>query len=449
MGKYNKTKVELRSELEALQARVRGLEEASARVSSATEKLLEAEAELDRRQAEISALLNSFSAIMQYRTFEGAARSIFRRVVETRLPHFAFEKPFVYADHPERGVTYWDWSLQPVKDATCKVRGVILGLVDVTERKRAQLALHASEAKYSTLVENSLTGISINLDGRLVFVNDRFAEIFGYSRDELMGMEVWRLVHPEDRALVEDMRRKRLRGEPVPAEYETRGLTKRGETVWVARRNTVIDYQGQPAVLGNLADVTKRREIEEALRHSERELRHLSAQLLSTQETERGRVARDLHDGIGQWLSAIKFRVEDVLQHVRRGASEEGFQLLEQVIPLIRKAIDEVTVKEEEIPEALKVVIYRILQEALNNVAKHSEAGLVRIRLRKRRGEIELSVRDNGKGFEPARVPSHETGKAGFALASMRERTELSGGSLLLESGKGRGTLIRALWPAR
>jgi PAS domain S-box-containing protein len=357
------------------------------------------------------------------------------------------------------------------------------------ELARANEELQASEAKYSTLVENSLTGISINLEGRIVFANDRFAEIFGYPRDELIGIEFWRLVHPEDRAMVEEMRRGRLKGDPVPAEYEARGLTKEGKTIWVARRNTVIDYEGKRAILGNLVEVTKRRSMEEALRRSEKELRHLSSELLSAQESERGRIARELHDGIGQWLSAIKFRVEGALQQARRGGAEEGFQLLELVIPLIRKAIDEIrrismdlrpatldslgilatiswlcrqfeetyrairitknfAVQEEEVPEGLKVVIYRILQEALNNVAKHSEAGRVRVHLGKGQGRIELSVKDNGKGFELASVLNDQAEEPGFGLASMRERTEVSGGSFCLESGQGKGTLIRASWPA-
>ena len=105
-------------------------------------------------------------------------------------------------------------------------------------------------------------------------------------------------------------------------------------------------------------------------------------------------------------------------------------------------------IQEEEVPEGLKVVIYRILQDALNNVAKHSEARRVRVHLGKGQDRIELSVKDNGRGFEPASVLNYQTEKPGFGLASMRERTELSGGSFRLESGKGKGTLIRASWPA-
>lgn len=434
-----------------------------------------------------------------------------RRSQAGEIDRSVFEKRYVH----KRGQVIWGQvSASMIRAPGGEPLCYISHIQDVTERKRAEEALQrsrdeleqrvaertaelaraneelrASEAKYSTLVENSLTGISINLDGRIVFANDRFAEIFGYSREELIGIEVWRLVHPEDRVMVEETRRRRLRGEPVPAEYESRGLTKGGETIWVARRNAVIDYEGKRAILGNLVDVTKRWNIEEALRRSERELRHLSSELLSAQEAERGRIARELHDGIGQWLSAIKFRVEDALQQARRGGAEDGLQLLELVIPLIRKAIDEIrrigmdlrpatldslgilatiswlcrqfeetyrairvtknfAVQEEEVPEGLKVVIYRILQEALNNVAKHSAASRVRVHLGKGRGAIELSVKDNGEGFELASVLNYQAEKPRFGLASMRERTELSGGSFRLKSGKGKGTLIRASWPA-
>lgn len=148
-------------------------------------------------------------------------------------------------------------------------------LRDITGRKRAVKALQESEEKYSTLVENSLTGIYIDQDAKIVFANKRFAEIYGYSRDELVGVESWRLIHPEDRALTNEIRAKRLRGEEGPSEYDARALTKDGETFWIKRRNTPVEYHGRPAVLGNIVDITQRKQAEEALRraHNELELR--------------------------------------------------------------------------------------------------------------------------------------------------------------------------------
>jgi PAS domain S-box-containing protein len=139
----------------------------------------------------------------------------------------------------------------------------------IAERERAEQVLQQSEEKYSTLVENSLTGIYIDQDGKIVFANNRFAEIYGYSREELRGMEPWQLVHPDDRALTDEIRAKRLKGNSAPSEYEARGLTKDGRAIWITRRNTRIDYRGRPAVLGNVVDITKRKLAEERLRDAQ------------------------------------------------------------------------------------------------------------------------------------------------------------------------------------
>jgi PAS domain S-box-containing protein len=159
--------------------------------------------------------------------------------------------------------------------------GAIITSIDITERKLADKALRASEEKYSGLVENSLTGIYIDHDRKIVFANKRFAEIYGYSDEELLAMESWKLVHPDDRALTDSIRTKRLEGEYAPSEYEARGLTKGGETLWITRRNTRIEYQGAPAILGNIADITERKRAEEAL-HDRTE--QLNAQARSLEE---------------------------------------------------------------------------------------------------------------------------------------------------------------------
>ncbi|MBW1860477.1 MAG: PAS domain S-box protein, partial [Deltaproteobacteria bacterium] len=93
--------------------------------------------------------------------------------------------------------------------------------------------------------------------------------IYEYARDELIGMDTRELVHPEDRGLTDEMREKRLKGEDVPSEYEARGLKKSGKTVWIARRNAAIEYKGKPAILGNIVDITDRKQAEGALRESE------------------------------------------------------------------------------------------------------------------------------------------------------------------------------------
>ncbi len=103
-------------------------------------------------------------------------------------------------------------------------------------------------------------------------------------------------------------------------------------------------------------------------------------------------------------------------------------------------------IQETDIPEHLKIVIFRLVQEAFHNIAKHSGAKAVTFRLESSDGRIRLEIEDNGRGFDPAALAGK--GKTGLGLVSMRERTEFSGGKMTIDSREGRGTLIRVLWPA-
>ncbi len=357
----------------------------------------------------------------------------------------------------------------------------------VQECEIAETALRESETKYSTLVEDALIGVYIIKDGKIEFANDKFAAIYGYDKAELIGMDSAMFVHPEDRNLVKELREKRLAGEKVPSEYEIRGLKKNGETIWVMRSLSVINFEDGPAIAGIVQDMTKRREAEEALRESDKELRILSNQLLSAEEKERKRMARELHDGIGQALSAIKFSVENSLRNLRDSPYESELKSLEALIPLAQKTIEEVRrivkdlrpsilddlgilatitwfcrefqnvyadirinreleIQEIDIPSPLKTVIYRILQEALNNVAKHSRADRVDLKLQKTQNGMELIVSDNGTGFDLNQTISLHASRRGFGLASMRERAELSGGKFEIRSEPGYGTTIKVWW---
>jgi PAS domain S-box-containing protein len=216
-------------------------------------------------------------------------------------------------------------------------------------------------------------------------------------------------------------------------------------------------------------------------------LRQLSIRLLSTQEEERKRVAGELHDSIGACLSGIKFKVESSLQQMGK-THNRMTESLKTIIPVIQEGIEdcrrmqqdlrpsmlddlgllptlswfcrryqtiytgikvelEQTLEERDIPNSLKIVIYRVTQEGMNNIAKHSKADLVHLFLRKMDGGIELVLEDNGQGFDLKKVLGSEGTKRGLGLTSMRERIELSGGSFTIESAKGKGTIIRASWP--
>ena len=107
----------------------------------------------------------------------------------------------------------------------------------------------------------------------------------------------------------------------------------------------------------------------------------------------------------------------------------------------------EIGLQEDDISNTLKTVVYRLTQEAMNNIAKHSQADLIRLSLKRMENEIQLVVKDNGMGFDLEKILSSEGSKRGLGLSSMRERTELSGGKFMIESTPGKGTTLKASWP--
>ena len=216
-------------------------------------------------------------------------------------------------------------------------------------------------------------------------------------------------------------------------------------------------------------------------------LRYLSSKLLSAEEEERKRIAGEIHDTLGVFLAAIKFKVEAAVQEKGKNANA-AIESLETAVPVIQEGIQEcrriqqdlrpsilddlgllpalssfcrrfetiyshirteqtIRLEEGEIPSTLKIVIYRVAQEAMNNIAKHSKADLVRLSLGKMDKKMDVTIQDNGQGFNLKKVISQESTKKGLGLSSMRERAELSGGSFGIESIEGQGTIIRASWP--
>jgi signal transduction histidine kinase len=227
--------------------------------------------------------------------------------------------------------------------------------------------------------------------------------------------------------------------------------------------------------------------VETELTKSQSDLRRLSVDLLNAQEKERKLVAGEIHDSIGSSLSAVKFKVESALTELA-DRSPQTTTALKSLIPIVQGAADEarriqmnlrpstlddlgllatirwlcrqfestysaigvkqnIKIEEHEVPDSLKTVIFRIMQEGLNNIAKHSRANMVLLFLQKTEQAIKLAIRDNGQGFDLSKGQSPSGTPQGLGLKSMRERAELSGGSFEMESTHGKGTVIRVWWP--
>ena len=393
---------------------------------------------------------------------------------------------------PDGQIRWIEHACQSVRSPQGEFLGYRVSNRDVTERK---LAEETARKKDESLAEAQriahLGNWHWNIETNELSWSDEVYRIFGLHPQEFGATydAFLESVHPGDRDAIREAVKRSLADPSTPYGMEHRVVRPDGsERIVHERAELTFDDGGRPIrMIGTVQDITERKRAEELLQRSQEELRRLSTQLLSVQEEERKRIARELHDGIGQSLSALKFHLENSLQVMKKNSAPGDLQPLESMIPMLRNAIEEVRqmqtdlrppilddlgiratlswfcreyqriysgirieqeieVPENEIPYDLKTVIYRVLQEAMNNIAKHSGANRVRLSLAKRNGWIQLRVEDNGSGFEPRKVLSEERTGYGFGLTSMRERTELSGGSFSIESIEGGGTILQASW---
>lgn len=368
-------------------------------------------------------------------------------------------------------------------------QGMIANLRDITARKKAEEGLRESEEKYRSVMEASGEPMVVyDTEGRVTYLNPAFTRVFGWRLEEVVGKQMpyvpernW----PETEKAIKDV----FKAPQGYYGFESRRRTKQGDIIDVIiSASAYRDRDGTPlGMIVNLKDITARKRAEEALAKSEHQLRQLSSQLLRAQETERKRVAQELHDGIGQALTGIRFGLANAIGQTDESGTMTRVEPLEALIPVIQGAVEEVrrismdlrpyilddlgilatitwctrifgsvqpgiqvekemSVREEDVPESLKIVIFRVLQEALNNVAKHSDADFVHVCLRAEDGGIRLIVRDNGVGFDTERALAGEALRRGFGLTSMKERVQLSGGTLSLHTAPGSGTSIEASW---
>jgi PAS domain S-box-containing protein len=322
-----------------------------------------------------------------------------------------------------------------------------------------------------------------------VHPDDRAAVDAAYSSSLKEGRDAYEIEHRAVRKSTGEIRMVQEKCEHV-RDASGRIIRSIGMVHDITERNRAEEALRQRTLeLQQLTEMLDRqvRERTEELEEANKALRQLSIKILSAQEEERKRIAGELHDTIGSYLGGIKFKVESAMQEIAK-TPKAATQSLNTVVPVIQEAVEEcrriqqdlrpsmlddlgllptlswfcrrfqtiysgiridkeMTIEESEVPPPLKIVAFRVTQEAMNNVAKHSKANTVRLCLRKIDGRMELVVEDNGRGVDLEKILDPESTRLGLGLSSMRERTELSGGSFEIESTKGKGTIIRASWP--
>ena len=221
-----------------------------------------------------------------------------------------------------------------------------------SEQKRVEGALRESEEKYKTLAENSLTGIFIHQDGKYVFVNERFAQIHGYTPEELLGKDCLSLLHSEERDAFAHIAALRLKGEAVTPRYEVRRLGKDEKTIWCEMMATRIEYGGRPAIMGNIIDITERKSMAEALRASE----ELYSNILDS--VSDGILAMDPNFHYTHWNRAME-RIFKIPREEVVGVKKRPWELFPHLAEqggaeMMRKSMRGEVVQREDIPYRLK-----------------------------------------------------------------------------------------------
>jgi len=357
--------------------------------------------------------------------------------------------------------------------------------LDLTERKRAESALRQSEERLTLAFAGAQEGVwDWNLETDDVVYSPRWIEMLGYTADEIEPhVSAWeRLVHPDDRPRADRANERVAKGDPT-YEAEFRIRHKNGHYVHVLSRGFPVRREpGGPVVriVGTHFDLTERKRAD-----AERARTELLARLVFAQEDERRRIAREMHDQFGEQLTALTHRINALkvacagspdlqsfvvsLENVAQRLDRDVDQLVWELRPT---ALDDLGLRaalanyvqdwssrtsiaaqlhtsgllDDRLSPDVETTLYRIAQEALTNVAKHSRAARVDIILERRPDQVLLIVEDNGVGFdvgEPATEgAARPHGPGGFGLLGMQERAALVGATVEIESSAGKGTTI-------
>jgi len=353
---------------------------------------------------------------------------------------------------------------------------------DISERKDAEL-------RFRAMVDGAPNAmIMVDQQGMIALVNPQTEKLFGYGRDELLGKSVellipdrYRAGHPRLRSGYNHDPRIRSMG----VGRDLFGLRKDGREVPVEIGLNPITTPEGPFVLASIIDITERRAAEEREHAYAEELRQMSRRLSEAQETERRSIARELHDEVGQALTATRINLKDLQQQAGDGPLASRLADSETVVaellakvrqmsldlhpsvlddlglaPALRWCVRTRTVGSDlqvslDLPEDLprfegmaEITLFRVFQETLSNVLKHAGATQLQVRLEYADERLVMTARDDGKGFDAEAARREALSGKSLGLLGMQERVRLAGGEIELSSTPGQGAEIRVSLPA-
>jgi PAS domain S-box-containing protein len=380
------------------------------------------------------------------------------------------------------GSTFWsDTEAILLRNPAGKPTGLLCVGRDITDRKRAKEALKQSEERFRVIFENNAAAIAIiEQDTTFSMANEAHCRLTGFTKEEIIGKSWRELVTPEGLERMNEYRRQRLLNpQGGPGQYEFTFYDKNGKVKHAFMSVSMIPSTRQ--IIISTIDITESKEAQESLNKSREQLRLLSTRLMNAQEKERTRIAYELHDELGQSLVGLKFQLTGLqkkLKGRKSGASQEITQALETINGMsddirrisqelrpsilehlgLMEALDwlledfskksRITIvkKMDKIKQKFskqqEIMIFRIFQEALTNIGKHSEATQVTVAISEDKKSAFFAIRDNGKGFSQKEVEERSPLKIGNGLIAMKERSIMARGELRIDSLPGEGTAI-------
>ena len=346
-------------------------------------------------------------------------------------------------------------------------------------RRKAEQGIVESERRYHTLAEVSPVGIfHTDAAGSTTYVNPRWCQISGITYEKAMGNGWFEAVHPDDRDMLRRNWEEATRHQQVSVS-EYRFVRPNGSTAWVIGQ-AIPERDADGAIVGYVGtttDITDRKLAEKEMEESSQKLRQLTTHLLNIREEERKRIGREIHDELGQQLTAIKMDISWIAK--KTDPSQEAFKTkLQNVIALldggnqsIRRILNELrpvilddygllealrwqaqqftanthipvamTASESDmrIPEEISTCIFRIFQEALTNITRYAKATQVKVSLDIDSDSVLMNIEDNGLGFDTELTKT----KKSFGILGMKERVASLNGRFDLSSVPGNGTRI-------
>jgi PAS domain S-box-containing protein len=351
--------------------------------------------------------------------------------------------------------------------------------IDITARKEIEQALQESEARFRTLAQVSPANITVHVDDHLIYANPATIKQTGYSEEELKAIDFWTLLRPDSLKTMQQASERMGRRETVSG-LKLQIATKDGSTRWMEVNLSPFDQQGKTAWVVTGYDITTLVEAEQVLRNYARRLEELSRRLVQVQEIERRSIARELHDEVGQTLTALSIHLElasrtgseelvqrlaetqrlvdDLTDRVRRMSLDLRPPMLDDLglLPALLWYFERIAQQyrlqvafehhgiERRFDADVETAIFRIVQEALTNVARHAQVQIASVRLWADTAAISAQIEDKGQGFDPDLVLGRNITNG---LRGMQERVRLLAGKLVIEAQPGGGVCLTALLP--